>query len=323
MEQKQLTETQHQLLKELETTILDIMGFDYDDRADFSSETPIPVWDEFPTLWNGYGPDQDGCFRAPGVFENEEDVNRGIHNKFYCIFSFVRNKLAEEFPSDNGYPNIYIDADYEGPTYAMVLYHPTRKVLIFHECKAWNFYWDTPVALAESIENWIKEGGKFMETKALKCPDCDETIREVTIERFLTKTFTVDYEHKQLVELDDLPWDKNDYAVHCGECDSLNIDEKLGDWPLVSAEPNFIAFVNEKTGEREYGEYVLVKAANINDARQKIKDWIMESIGGDDTARWENETYYYSGDMYAESIDWIQEIKGGAREAIYKKMTIL
>lgn len=62
----------------------------------------------------------------------------------------------------------------------------------------------------------------------LVCPDCGHEIDEVLIEKFVTKTFKVDYENKILVPVyESLEWEFNDYAVHCENCDTLNVDELL------------------------------------------------------------------------------------------------
>ena len=72
-----------------------------------------------------------------------------------------------------------------------------------------------------------------MEMSDNKCPDCGTELDEVTIERFLTKTFLVNHELKTLTPKDNSPWEENDKAIHCGECDSLNVDSMLGDYEIM------------------------------------------------------------------------------------------
>jgi predicted RNA-binding Zn-ribbon protein involved in translation (DUF1610 family) len=60
----------------------------------------------------------------------------------------------------------------------------------------------------------------------IKCPDCGEELSEVRIERFSFKTFRIDYENKKLVPVyPDQPWEVDDHAIHCPNCDTLNTDD--------------------------------------------------------------------------------------------------
>jgi DNA-directed RNA polymerase subunit RPC12/RpoP len=62
----------------------------------------------------------------------------------------------------------------------------------------------------------------------LSCPDCGKELDTVTVERFFTKTFDVDYDGKALMERPDSPengWSHDDTAYHCPNCDSLNVDD--------------------------------------------------------------------------------------------------
>lgn len=68
----------------------------------------------------------------------------------------------------------------------------------------------------------------------LVCPDCGAVIDEVMLEKFVTKTFKVDYENKLLVPVYEFQgWEFDDYAAHCQNCDSLNVDELLIDFEAV------------------------------------------------------------------------------------------
>jgi len=68
----------------------------------------------------------------------------------------------------------------------------------------------------------------------MNCPDCGAELKEVTVERFQTRTFKVDHEKKELTPVyPHLGWDDaNDYAYHCPSCDSLNVDEMLKEYEL-------------------------------------------------------------------------------------------
>ena len=67
----------------------------------------------------------------------------------------------------------------------------------------------------------------------IKCPDCGKELTEVTIERFQDKTFRIDYENKALVRVyPEQPWETDDYACHCPNCDSLNVDELLSKYKV-------------------------------------------------------------------------------------------
>jgi len=61
------------------------------------------------------------------------------------------------------------------------------------------------------------------------CPDCGGALDEVVIERFSHKKFRVDYAERKLVMIDDSPWELNDLAYHCPQCDSLNVNDALHD----------------------------------------------------------------------------------------------
>ncbi|MFH1031077.1 MAG: hypothetical protein V1767_00700 [Chloroflexota bacterium] len=143
-----LTEFQHQLLKEFEIRVLEIMELD---------DLPESDWEEFPALWSGYGPDQGGCFRDGGIFDNHEDVNRGIYNKFYCLLRFVTEKIEEHCQVTNML-SVFIDPDYYDNTRGMILNLNAMKVVFFESDKAWLWEWSTPVDLANSIEEFISRG---------------------------------------------------------------------------------------------------------------------------------------------------------------------
>jgi len=69
----------------------------------------------------------------------------------------------------------------------------------------------------------------------MKCPDCGVEVKAVTVERFQTKTFVVDHEKKEIISNSPSePWDDaNDYAYHCSNCDSLNVDSMLKQYSLL------------------------------------------------------------------------------------------
>lgn len=71
----------------------------------------------------------------------------------------------------------------------------------------------------------------------MKCPDCGAELNTVVVERFQTKTFVVDHEKRQIGPGGFTPpdwWDEpNDYAYHCPECDSLNVDSALKQYQFV------------------------------------------------------------------------------------------
>lgn len=72
------------------------------------------------------------------------------------------------------------------------------------------------------------KGGRNM-----NCPDCGEKITEVTVERFQTQTFKVDHDKKEITPLHmDNQWETNEYAYHCRNCDSLNVDQLLSKYKL-------------------------------------------------------------------------------------------
>jgi len=68
----------------------------------------------------------------------------------------------------------------------------------------------------------------------MKCPDCGAEITEVAVERFQTRTFKVDHEEKEITPIyPTQDWDDtNDYAYHCPNCGSLNVDEMLSKYKL-------------------------------------------------------------------------------------------
>lgn len=68
----------------------------------------------------------------------------------------------------------------------------------------------------------------------MNCPDCRTEIKEVTVERFQTKTFIVNHEKKCLEDNSPSePWDApNDYCCHCPNCDSLNVDGLLAEYEI-------------------------------------------------------------------------------------------
>lgn len=63
----------------------------------------------------------------------------------------------------------------------------------------------------------------------LRCPDCKRELDTVIIERFDTKTFAIDYEHRALAPQPDSIWEFDDWAAHCPYCDSLNVDVLVKD----------------------------------------------------------------------------------------------
>jgi hypothetical protein len=71
------------------------------------------------------------------------------------------------------------------------------------------------------------KGGRIM-----NCPDCGKEIKEVIVERFQIKKFTVNHETKEITPFATQGWENNDYAYHCSECDSLNVDELLSKYKL-------------------------------------------------------------------------------------------
>lgn len=62
--------------------------------------------------------------------------------------------------------------------------------------------------------------------KGIICPDCKMVCKDLMVERFETRIFTVDRQTKKLIPNPIYPdWELNDHAYHCPHCDSLNIDD--------------------------------------------------------------------------------------------------
>ena len=64
------------------------------------------------------------------------------------------------------------------------------------------------------------------------CPDCGEELDTVSIERFETKTFKLDYTKKRAEPADSNEWQFDDFAHHCPYCDSLNVDDLFEGWQV-------------------------------------------------------------------------------------------
>lgn len=69
----------------------------------------------------------------------------------------------------------------------------------------------------------------------MNCPDCGMEIKEIVVERFQTKTFVVNHGKEEITSNSPSePWDDaDDYAYHCSNCDSLNVDSMLKEYSLL------------------------------------------------------------------------------------------
>jgi hypothetical protein len=170
-ERNRLTEAQHKLLEECENRVMECMGFNTREDLDITVPDTAPAgWSDFPALWSGYGPDQGGCFREDGIFMDYEDVNNGIRDKYYSLFRFIADQIEKNCEiKQHGFDSlsVYVDADYNDRTVAVILDVDHGKIIIFEKSKAWNFFWFNVVELATEIQNYIDTGTQIMKQKEI------------------------------------------------------------------------------------------------------------------------------------------------------------
>jgi phage FluMu protein Com len=73
--------------------------------------------------------------------------------------------------------------------------------------------------------------------EAIKCPDCNKEAKEVIVEKWQTRKFTVDYENHLLVPIEGEDWqDSGDSAIRCAACDTLNMDSVFNGFTIKGGE---------------------------------------------------------------------------------------
>ncbi len=68
------------------------------------------------------------------------------------------------------------------------------------------------------------------------CSDCGEPLDKVIIERFAHREFVVDWHNNRLTPVAGSIWEINDWSYHCANCDSLNVNDQLGNVAIKSSD---------------------------------------------------------------------------------------
>ncbi len=93
---------------------------------------------------------QEGC--VPDEFIGEE-LLYAVKEKFYAIFSVIRDKVAADYLHKKNIHcppiSILIEASYEDVTYVVVLFQ--NAVISEYNAKAWNFVWISPEELQKEM----------------------------------------------------------------------------------------------------------------------------------------------------------------------------
>jgi hypothetical protein len=141
--------TGKELLILLEKQLLE----DYNDGCP-AEDALTKEWAEFPLCELSYG-ERDGCVNeASPVWK--EDICLGIIEMLYSYYKVIKNQLEIDFDifhiKSPEYIKLIVQPSYEDRS-DIVLYLSEKQQIIFsYDIKAWNFYWENPAGLAQSLE---------------------------------------------------------------------------------------------------------------------------------------------------------------------------
>jgi antitoxin (DNA-binding transcriptional repressor) of toxin-antitoxin stability system len=130
---------------------------------------PADVWDvpeawrEYPLCWLAYG-EREGCVRESSPFW-DDDVLAGVKTLLYWYHHYLADELEAWLPLDSmkAYLCTYIDPSYEDSSQVIVIQPSTNLVVFTEDIKAWNFCFDTPDDLANSLDEDFHEMAELIE----------------------------------------------------------------------------------------------------------------------------------------------------------------
>ncbi len=112
---------------------------------------PPRVWKGWPLLYSGYCSDREGCTREGGVFGDMANLESEIIDMFGAYYMTIRNVILIEMGKSLSecMVDVTVEPSWQDASAALVTYK--GNILIRNDCKAWNFSWETPDEMAESM----------------------------------------------------------------------------------------------------------------------------------------------------------------------------
>jgi len=144
-----------------------LQGLEESLGANYSADgSDVPeVWRNYPLCWLAYG-EREGCVREASPFW-DDDVMVGVKNLLYWYHHYLADELETWLLLDSkkAYLCTYVDPSYEDTSQVIVIQPSSRLVVFNADHKAWNFSFETPQDLADSLDTDFHDMAEVLEKR--------------------------------------------------------------------------------------------------------------------------------------------------------------